>query len=138
MLLMLATHVSVFVILVFLVWQLFRFLKVSRFSFVFALAHFLFICAVFVEVYMAKNEAQFQLIWLCPGIIDLPISILLYFIRKFMCCLGDAFWYSNVGHDVSEVYIPAVFYAVFGSFQYYLIGRVVEIIVGKRAKKRLK
>ena len=67
---------------------------------------------------------------------DLPISILrnktIYFVLKFTGCLEDEFYYGNVG----QVYAPAVFYAVFGSFQYYLIGRVIEIFVKRRAKKQ--
>jgi len=106
------------------------FFKIKNIGFILASAHFVLIFIFSVVVYLNRNEAQFQFLWFFPEKIDFPISLLAFdrvipIISKF---LGGSYY-------AESIYAPFVFFVLFGSFQYYIVGKIVDLVVLQLKKK---
>src|SRR6266568_7541906 len=74
----------------------------------FGIGHLLFIIVVFCLYYFGTRDAQYQLIWIFPDIVDLPISLLVNILAP-----------DNMG-----IYILLL--ATLGSIQYAAIGWCID------------
>ena len=96
--------------------------KIRSLGVAFALGHFAFISIIAVSVYLSQYQAQFQLFWLLAFFYDLPIAWLCSswkvnaVILNFM---GDSYL-------ARYLFSPFLFHGIFGTFQYYLIGRIID------------
>jgi hypothetical protein len=121
--------VPLFAVEIMLLKRLFRILGIHRLSLVLGLGHFLLICGFTVLVYHGSLvDPGYVMMWVIPGLIDMPVSILGVVIMPLM---GDVDLSTGI-----EIWGPGVFFAVFGSLQYYLVGRLAEAHRETRASGR--
>jgi hypothetical protein len=85
----------------------------------FGFGHLLFIIIIFCLYYLGTRDAQYQLIWIFPDLVDLPISLLINILAL-----------NNTG-----LYILLL--ATLGSFQYAAIGWCIDYILSKDKKALL-
>ena len=116
--------VSSFLLLAVHVWLLkvlFRILATRRLDLVLGLAHFLFICGFTVTMHHARAvDPGFVMMWGIPALIDMPSSLIALLIVPFLAG-------TDIGpSSFSEAWIPGAFFAVVGSFQYYVVGRLIQ------------
>ena len=88
----------------------------KRFWKSFGIAHGLFISMITVIYIFSKKDAQHQLFWLIPAAVDLPVSLLFFFL-PLEC-------------------ITAVFFAflTLGTLQYAIIGSLLDSILTRFRK----
>jgi len=94
-----------------------REIRLKKFSYSFLIAHIIFIIFMSYVYFTGRKDAQHQLFWIIPGLVDLPISILAFFLA-----LGD-------------MKILAILLATLGSFQYFLIGLLIDFLLSKNRKE---
>lgn len=94
-------------------------LGIKSYSRSFGIGHLLFIIVVFCLYYFGTRDAQYQLIWIFPDIVDLPISLLVNILAP-----------DNMG-----IYILLL--ATLGSIQYAAIGWCIDYKLSKDRKTLL-
>jgi len=79
----------------------------------FGVGHFLFIAVMALLYYTGPIDAQYQLFWISPELIDLPISLLIQILAP----------------NSMKLYVALL--AILGSFQYAVIGWCIDLILSK-------
>lgn len=123
----------IFLIGLFACWIIAYIIKYRKPSAIFAFSHQVFILYFFYEFLKVKHDADAGFIWMIPIIIDKPISLLFSYAISIMYKVYDLY-----GVGVARI-VPFVFFSIFGSLQYYLVGRFIDFIVfliKKWGKKR--
>jgi len=116
----LLSGVLVFVVQFRLLKGLLRAVQVHRLSMLLGLAHLLFISDFATVVYYScAIDASSFMMWTIPAAMDLPISLLGV---PMLLLLGSLSPPTGI-----EIWGPAAFFGIFGSFQYYLVGRLLEV-----------
>lgn len=92
-----------------------------HFAVSFALAHGIFISLLLVGYMVSKPDAQSQLFWIAPALIDVPVSLVLLFMKPRQ--LGV--------EGVSLVLL------IVGTAQYYFIGRCLDLLLAKRRRRHV-
>lgn len=99
-------------------YLLFRFNQ-KKYSLSLAISHLIFIIIMSAIYFPGEKDAQHQLFWILPGLLDLPIS-LIYPLLSF-----------------GNMIVLAIVFATLGTVQYALIGWVVDLIISKNRKELL-
>lgn len=123
---------SFFIISILVSWLIFRKFKNRRLSFSLGFGHFLFICYVALIVYINKEVAQCQLYWFFPEFVDFPISLLSHTLILNIEKMMGGSWIPGT------IYAPFTFFAIFGSFWYYFLGRIIEIVITQKNQKNIR
>lgn len=119
----------IFVVLIFIFWLIYRAFKIKNLGVIFASAHFVFIFIIGVLVYIHREEAQVEFFWFIPMQFDMPITFLFSIVIPIIDQLLGNAWLAG------KVFAPFIFFAMFGSFQYYFIGRLISFVISKLSKK---
>lgn len=106
-----------------LCWVIAYIIKYKKTSVIFAFSHQIFIIFYFYEFLKVKHDADAVFIWIVPIIIDKPVSLLFPYAISIMYKV-----YYLYGISAARI-VPLIFFSIFGSLQYYLIGRFIEFIV---------
>ena len=92
---------------------------IKRYCISFGLGHLFLIFILLLYNYVTPTDSQQQLLWIIPGIIDLPVSLLLRFVA------------------IDNMVMSVLFLAFLGSAQYFVIGYIIDcILVGKISLSR--
>jgi len=92
------------------------FYRKLRFAVSFAVGHCIFILLILIGFEASRQEAQSQLFWIVPAIIDLPSSLILLAVKPSGLRVGG----------VSVVLVTI------GTAQYYLLGKFIDWCLTKR------
>ena len=119
----------IFIVLIFIFWLIYRVFKIKNFGVILVSAHLVLIFIFGVLVYIYKEEAQVEFIWFTPMSFDMPITLLIPIVAPIINKLLGNTWLAG------KVFTPFIFFAMFGSFQYYFIGRLISFVISKLSKK---
>ncbi len=132
---MISIFLPVIVILLFAipVIMYFRFSKTKRtlgLAKLLGVIHFCFVALFAVLIYFGmKQDAEVAMIWMLFYIIDIPVSLFLPYLDNLVTkAIGDNFMLANF-------YIPFMYFSLFGSIQYFFIGRVMGWVYNKLTEK---
>jgi hypothetical protein len=119
------TFILLFTVILFRL--IFRKLGCKDLGIIISSAHFVLVCVLALIVYSNLYEAQIEFIWFILMFFDLPIMPVHGIITKnILSILGD----SKIN---TALLAPFVFYGVFGTLQYFLVGKIIDLFI-----KRLK
>ncbi|MDN5566155.1 MAG: hypothetical protein L0G25_05075 [Psychrobacter sp.] len=85
----------------------------------FAIAHILFIIIASLIYFVGEKDAQHQLFWLIPAVIDLPSSLLVSLL------------------PTRDIIIAVLTLAIVGTLQYAIIGWLIDLAVAKFNKSSI-
>lgn len=115
----------VFIALIIISWIIFRLLNIRKCGAVLAFAHLLFSTLFFIIVYIMKYDARVGLIWFIPYQYDIPVSFLFFPVQETILQLLP----DTIPILLRLLIAPYLFFAIFGTMQYYVIGRIIDLII---------
>jgi len=95
-----------------------RLYGIKRFSLSFVLGHLVYFIVLAFVYFGRTQDAQAELFWLIPGILDLPISLLVLLLTP------------------SDVIPRVILLAILGSLQYTAIGWAIDVRIAKIRARR--
>lgn len=119
----------VFMVSVFISWIVLRFLYNRNFGVVLPFANFIFVSAIAMFIFVNRKHDLAGFLWKIPCMFSMPISFLFGSISIPISKILPRAFLSYL------IFIPYITCLLLGSFQYYLIGRIIDSIILKFRKR---
>ncbi|HGJ64999.1 TPA: hypothetical protein ENS27_06355 [bacterium] len=109
-----------------LFFLIFRRLQFNDMGIPFALSNLTIVLIITALIFTNRQEAQIEFFWFILIALDFPISLLYGFFKAFFL---KTFGTSDINLSILS---PLIFFALFGTVQYYVIGKLLGHILQKR------
>lgn len=119
----------VFIVSIFISWLILRFLFGRNYGIVLPAANFIFVSVIALFVFVNREHDLAGLFWDVPFMFNMPTSFLF---SSISIPISKMLPRSFLHHLITVPYISCL---LLGSFQYYLIGRIIDSIILKFRKR---
>ncbi len=109
---------------------IFRLFQINDMSIPFALSHVTILLIISTVIIINRKEPQIEFFWFIFFVIDFPVSLLYGFFKPIFLYI-----FQETDNNLS-ILSPLIFFAFFGTFQYYVVGKLFGQILQKRRNKK--